>query len=133
MLESKALALDLGTRKTGVAITDAKRSVVFLREPISHQNETEQLQKIKVLLETEQPQTLVLGLSLNWKGEETHQSKLSRTLEAKIRNFFTGEIIWVDESYSSLQAEEHVQGDWSHSEAARIILDTFLHQPFERG
>jgi putative Holliday junction resolvase len=127
MPEGKAMALDIGTRKTGVAISDAGRRVVFLRDVISHTNEPEHLKKIAELLEKEQPTTLVLGLSLN-QGEETKQSEFTRSLAAKIQECYFGEIAWVDESFSSLEAEEHVQGEDSHSQAARIILDSFLHQ-----
>ena len=132
MPEGKVIALDLGTRKTGVAITDPSRRVVFLREPLVHQNESDHLKNIQTLLSQEKPTTVVLGLSL-MQGEETAQSKYSREIKRKIETFYSGAIVWIDESYSSFEAEEEIQGDLSHSQAARIILESFLHQTEQGG
>lgn len=127
--KGKILALDAGTRRTGVALCDAKQRVAFARQEIEHQNLEEALKQIQNLCEEEEIVGILIGLPVKLDGSETEQTALVRKFIQKLE-LIQRPIQTMDERLSTefakdlhgFEAKEiHVD-----SRSAQILLETYL-------
>lgn len=137
----RVLALDVGTRRIGVAFADTSVRIAIPREMIPVDgNEFENIAKN---LRLEKAEVLVCGFPRNSKGEATQQTALVQEFVEKLKQFLEEkgqklpEIHFQDESLTSVTAEarlsskkELTRKDRSDgivdSEAAAIILQDYL-------
>ena len=137
----RVLALDVGTRRIGVAFADTSVRIAIPREMIPVDgNEFENIAKN---LRLEKAEVLVCGFPRNSKGEATQQTALVQEFVEKLKQFLAEkgqklpEINFQDESLTSVTAEarlsskkELTRKDRSDgivdSEAAAIILQDYL-------
>ncbi len=137
----RVLALDVGTRRIGVAFADTSVRIAIPREMIPVDgNEFENIAKN---LRLEKAEALVCGFPRNSKGEATQQTVLVQEFVEKLKQFLAEkgqklpEIHFQDESLTSVMAETRLSGKKEltrddrnkglvDSEAAAIILQDYL-------
>lgn len=96
------IAIDVGLKRIGVAISpDAK--IALPSTPVLRKNRNQAANEISQILKTQNAKTLVVGIPKGGSSEE----EMSR----RIRHFvslleFDGEICYIDESFSSFEADE---------------------------
>lgn len=119
------LALDFGTRRTGVAY--ASRMLGQAR-PLAtihaHAGEL-RLQQVQARVTEWQPQALVVGIPLHPDGAEHENTLLARKFARSLRNRFKLPVFEVDERYSTTAALSDGARD-PDAGAACVILDQFL-------
>ena len=137
----RVLALDVGTRRIGVAFADTSVRIAVPRAMIPVDGN--ELANIAKNLRLEKAETLVCGFPRNSKGEATKQTELVQEFVAKIKAYLVEngqqvpEIRFQDESLTSVMAEaqlsrkrELTRRDRADgivdSEAAVIILQDYL-------
>jgi putative Holliday junction resolvase len=104
--KGKILALDLGKRYTGVAVSDPSQRVVFPREEIEERDAEKLVARINELIADENIQAVVVGLPTNAVSEETKQSKWVRSIVEQLET----PVELVDETYSSVGLIEKSSG-----------------------
>jgi len=129
------LAIDYGTKRTGLAICDAGETitspltVLQSREPV--------LKKIAQIVETENVGAVVVGLPLNMDGSEGPQTQLVLKFADRLQAHLRIPVYLQDERLSSFGAEEKLapanlsRGDKKKrldAVAAAEILEAFLEQ-----
>lgn len=125
----KILSLDLGTRRTGVAVSDPAQKVAFARPEIEHRSDKELLTALQKLITTENPVGLLLGRPTKLSGEETEQTA---TVDETARILAALElpIEFIDERLSSQFAQDlhgfETDEKFHDSRAAQIFLETYL-------
>jgi len=129
------MALDLGRKRVGVAISDALRISVRRLEPLKRSNWKRLLREVSTLTQHFDAQTLVIGLPLRLDGT---LGKAADEVERLARNFARSLKIPVflqDERLTSVEARSNLQNegfdtqeisDLLDSESAAIILRDFL-------
>jgi len=129
------MALDLGRKRVGVAISDALRISVRRLEPLKRSNWKRLLREVSTLTQHFDAQTLVIGLPLMLDGT---LGKAADEVERLARNFARSLKIPVflqDERLTSVEARSNLQNegfdtqeisDLLDSESAAIILRDFL-------
>ncbi|MHC4425470.1 MAG: Holliday junction resolvase RuvX [Planctomycetota bacterium] len=129
------LAVDYGTKRTGLAICDAAETIASPLTVIHGQKEL--LKKIADVVEAEDVQAIVLGLPLNMTGSESSQTKLVRKFAVQLKGHLHIPIHLQDERLSSFAAEEKlVSAQFTKGKrkkrldaiAAAEILGAFLEQ-----
>ncbi len=126
--QGKLLALDCGTRRTGVAISDKNQSIAFARPELEHRSKEECLVQIQKLLTEENIVAIVMGRPIKLDGTETEQTQ-------KVDDFAEGlsafglPILMSDERLSSHFAGE--EKDWTtqkhhDSRVAQKLLEIVL-------
>lgn len=130
----KLMALDVGTKRIGVAKADSQVRIAIPYNAI--EVDGEELNKIASLARAWNINGVVLGLPRNNSGEETAQSQYVRDFAAKLKKSIPDlKICFQDESLTSVEAEKRLEkrkkgykkGDID-SEAATIILQDFLEE-----
>jgi len=129
------LAIDYGTKRTGLAICDASETIASPLAVLHGQKEL--LNKIADIVETENVEAIVLGLPLNMNGTEGTQTKLTLKFAEQLKSRLTIPVNLQDERLSSFGAEEKLApAELTRGErkkridavAAAEILEAFLEE-----
>ncbi len=129
------LAIDYGTKRTGLAICDAAE---IIASPLAIiQGQKELLKKIAEVVKAENVEAVVLGLPLNMNGSKGFQTKLVLRFAEQLKEHLNVPIHFQDERLSSFSAEEKLaSAEFTRGKrrkrldaiAAAEILEAFLEQ-----
>jgi putative Holliday junction resolvase len=134
-LKMRYLAIDYGTKRTGLAICDADETIASPLTVIHGQKEL--LERIARLVETEGVGAIVLGFPINMDDSKGPQAKITLKFAEKLRKSLQIPVHLQDERLSSFSAEEKLasagitkaaQKDCLDAIAAAEILEAFLEQ-----
>lgn len=137
MKSLKLMALDVGTKRIGIALADSSIRIAIPFLTIEVENDLESVVKqIIELISKEEINILVVGLPRNQSGEETLQSVYTKEFVKKLE-YSVDRIEFQDESLTSIQAEDRLKsygkpyskGDIDMN-AASIILQDYLEENF---
>lgn len=129
------LAIDYGTKRTGLAICDPTETIVSPLAVI--RSEKGLLEKISEVISSENVGAVVLGLPLNMDNSQGPQAKLVLKFAEKLRKSLRIPVHLQDERLSSFGAEKKLlSADLRKSKVAERldavsaaeILDAFLEQ-----
>ncbi len=136
-MKNKVLALDYGTKRIGIAISDELRLLAFSRGIIT--NSASAIKEIITLIEKENIGTVLLGVPKTLSGGESEMTKevlkFRNSLASALPNGI--ELQTRDERLTSLIAETNIrsrqlpkkkreQKSLRDEEAARILLQEYL-------
>ena len=128
----KVMALDVGTKRIGIAISDFLLMLAKGHSYISRKPENEAIESIYKIAQENHVKKIVIGLPLNMDGTKGNQAKDCEDFASKIKGY---EIIFEDERLTSDSAEENLRNkkiDFRKDkglvdiESACIILEQYL-------
>jgi putative Holliday junction resolvase len=129
------LALDLGEKRVGAAVSDELSISITRLKAIPRTNWKRLLREVDSLLQSLDAQTLVIGLPLRLNGSAGDAALEVRSVAEKFAQSLNVPVYLQDERLSSREAEENLRaegqrgpdvGELVDSEAAAIILRDFL-------
>lgn len=132
---NKIMALDIGTKRIGVALSDFLQVIATGNCVIDRQPEDLSIEKIKKLAQENRVKTIVAGIPVNMDGTQGAQAQDCINFMKNFENDF--EIVFEDERLTSEQAEENLRErkiDFRKNkglvdiESAYIILQQYLGQ-----
>ncbi len=133
--KGRIIALDLGMKKIGVAISDELQITVRPLFIIQRKSWKELLKRIISLIEEFDAIALVLGLPYNFDGTECEMSEEARRLQRNFSLSLKIPVFLQDERLSSKSAQQNLHDRGFSmpeiykiidSEAATVILSDFL-------
>ena len=131
----RRLALDIGSKRIGVAVSDLTGLYAFPLTTILRKNISDDIDKINKLLIEKEAKELIIGLPISLSGNEGIQAEIVRSFGKLLDDNIDIPIFYVDERYSSVQAEDRlINAGVSPSRnrkridaaAAAIILQSYL-------
>jgi putative Holliday junction resolvase len=135
------LALDLGEKLVGTAISDERLVTTKRLTPLKRSNWKKLLQDVRQLVEHFDAQTIVVGLPLRLDGTDGDAAKNARRIAANLAKSIDLPVYLQDERLTSLEAMDNLKRegvkpdeipDLVDGEAAVIILRDFLDDTQER-
>jgi len=129
------LALDLGEKLVGVAISDERLLTTKRLAPLKRSNWKKLLQDVRHLLERFDAQTIVVGLPLRMDGTDGDAAKNVRRLALNLAKSVPQPVYLQDERLTSRAAMENLKAEGVtpeeipaliDGEAAAMILRDFL-------
>jgi putative Holliday junction resolvase len=139
--KGRLLALDLGTKRVGVAVSDELQLTTQPLPPLSRTNWKKLLRQISDLRHTFDAQGVVIGLPLKLDGTEGDAAREARRIARNLSLSLAVPVYLQDERLTSHAAEEllraaGVRGEELaarlDSEAAALILRDFIAQQESR-
>ena len=136
----RILALDVGTKRIGVAFADTAVRIAIPRGmvPVDGNELVEIAKKYRL----EKADCIVSGRPRNNSGEETRQTEMVNNFIISLQDYFVKsgnpapKVYYQDESYTSITAEELLKPTRADrkagkvdEEAAAVILQDFLERP----
>lgn len=118
----RILALDVGTKTIGVAVTDRLGMMAHPVCTIRRRSVVRDTQSLLPMIEEREVDRVVVGLPFELDGSEGRSARLARQVGEAVREA-TGLIIeYVDERYSSVDAERRlIAADVSRARRKQII------------
>jgi putative Holliday junction resolvase len=135
------LALDLGEKLVGVAVSDERLVTTKRLQPLKRSNWKKLLQDVRLLLERFDAKTIVVGLPLRMDGTEGDAAKNVRRLALNLAKSVQQPVYLQDERLTSYAATENLKAEGLTSneipalvdgEAAALILQDFVLNDQER-
>ena len=108
----RLIALDLGTKKCGVAITDPLQIIAQPLETIyyEHQDFDFLLNRLQQIINTYKPiEKIVIGLPLNVDKSLTPMAKIVLKFEKQLKSFINIDTVFQDEKYTSKESDQVMQ------------------------
>jgi putative Holliday junction resolvase len=116
----KVLALDYGSARTGVAVSDPTGTVARPVTIVQHVTKPEGWKRLLEVIRAEQPAKIVVGLPLTLKGEHGLQAAETDAFVTLLKGELDIPVELYDERFTSVLAE----GD--DARAAAHLLATYL-------
>jgi putative holliday junction resolvase len=135
------LALDLGEKLVGAAISDERLVTTKRLQPLKRSNWKKLLQDVRSLVEHFDARTIVVGLPLRLDGTDGDAAKNARRIAANLAKSIDLPVYLQDERLTSLVAIENLEAEGLKpdeipalidGEAAATILRDFLDDQQER-
>jgi putative Holliday junction resolvase len=138
----RVIAIDLGARRIGVAVTDALGIAALPHATLARHGGQRDLDAIAKVVTAFEAERVVLGLPLDPEGEVGRAAKSVQTFAERLRAALSVPVELIDESFSTVEAEEVLlAADVSRARrrevldqlAAAVILRRWLDARLERG
>jgi len=132
-VSGRIIGVDWGARRTGVAISDESRQMVFTRPVINPVANKSVMVQVAELVRSERIVGIVIGLPLHMDGSESETTAMVRNFANDLAMQTDVPICFVDETLSSMSAQESMGRVRVHdikqkldSESARVILENAI-------
>ena len=122
-LNGPVLALDLGEKLVGAAISDERLVTTKRLPPLKRSNWKKLLQDIRRLLEQFDAKTIVVGLPLRMDGSEGDAAKNVRRLALNLAKSIHHPVYLQDERLTSRAAMENLKAEGVKPEEIPALID----------
>ena len=131
----RVMALDVGEKKIGVAISDALLLTAQARPTLRRKDLKSDLSTLGRLAEENEVHEIVVGNPLHMSGKESLQSEKVAKFAKELRSALNLPVVFWDERLTSFAAEQHLEEmglNWRQRRehidkiAAMIILQNYL-------
>lgn len=131
----RLLAIDLGAKRVGLAVTDELQITVTPLETIERRSWKELLRRVAAVVESYDARALIIGLPLNMDGTSGRAAEDASRIAKNFRKSLSVPVFLQDERLTSLAAESDLRAQGVNageiarrvdSESAAIILRDFL-------
>ena len=136
----RILALDIGTKRIGVAVSDELGLLATPRTVIARRSTQGALDEIVRLARSEEATLVVVGLPISLDGELHGQARTVQRFGERLRRLLDAlpaPMVYADEMLSTVRAEERMRTagmrpdrirERIDAEAAAVILEDYLKQ-----
>ena len=116
----KILALDYGSARTGVAVSDPTGTVARPVTTVERAATDAGFASLLAVIEAEAPEVVVVGMPLTLRGEHGEQARETEAFVERLRSAIAAPVATFDERFTSVLAS----GD--DARAAAHLLSTYL-------
>lgn len=131
----KVMALDLGERRIGVAISDATRTIASAHSVLNRRSRASDFERYAALIDEHKITLLVIGLPITLGGDEGQRATWVRDYAADLQTHVKVPIVFWDESLTTKEAMDALHAQGLHGKrlkervdavAATLILQSYL-------
>jgi putative holliday junction resolvase len=121
---ARAIALDLGSKRIGVAASDATRTLASPVTVITRRgNHAADHKVINDVIDEYEADVCVVGLPLSLSGKESHAAKLIRDEVAELEASLTIPVVLHDERFTTATAHASMMERNMKADARRRVVD----------
>jgi putative Holliday junction resolvase len=122
----KVLALDYGSARTGVAVSDPTGTLARPLEVVENASAPDGLKHLAELVEREEVEQIVVGLPVTLRGERGAQAEETEAFVSALREVTAVPIESFDERFTTKLAEAQPSEAPPDAVAAAHLLSTYL-------
>ena len=119
----KVVGLDVGTKTIGVAKGFCETQMIFPLCTLKRKSVKRDAEKLVDICIKEGVSLVVLGLPLRADGSEGRMARLARQIGNALKEQTELEVVYQDESDSSLEAQERLYAANRHSRYHKAVID----------
>ena len=118
----RILALDVGTKTIGVAVSDELQISSSGVKTIQRKSRKSDLNELEVIIDEYKPAEIVVGLPYREDGSLSQRGKDIEEFSIKVGKRFKLPVIYTDESFSTVFAEKVlIEADLSRKKRKKVI------------
>jgi putative Holliday junction resolvase len=117
------LALDVGEKRIGVAVSDATETLAAPRTTIRRASTAAALEAVTRLVVESGAEVVVVGLPVSFDGQLYGQALAIQSFATKLRERIAQPVVFADETLSSVRAEESLRAAGVRPDRIRERLD----------
>ncbi|MEM7007727.1 MAG: Holliday junction resolvase RuvX [Thermodesulfobacteriota bacterium] len=118
----RTLALDVGTKTIGVAVSDELGITANGVTTIQRKSLKDDLDELKSIIDEYRPQEIVVGVPYLEDGSVNERGDQILKFSEKIKSAFSIPVLYWDESYSTVNAEKKLlEADMSRKKRKKVI------------
>jgi putative Holliday junction resolvase len=121
--KGKVLAIDLGEKRIGLAISDETRTVAAGYGVIIRKSRQEDFERYAKIIASEDIMLLIMGLPITLSGEEGQRAAWVRDYSAELSEKISIPLEFWDERFSTKQAEASLYARGKRGKKMRQRLD----------
>jgi len=105
----KLLGIDYGMKRIGLATTDESQTIATPLLTIQNKGDKKNIIALSEIVKSHDIKGIVFGIPQNSSGEDTPMTKIVRDFGNKLSAELGMEVVFVNERYSSKEAEDHIR------------------------
>lgn len=118
----RILALDIGNKRIGIAISDPLGMMALPLETLFRKNFQKDLEYIANLVIEREVETIVCGLPLGFSGDETEQTAITRSFVEELKKVTDRPIVFQDERFTTIEARRTLlEADMRRDKRKQVI------------
>ncbi len=122
----RVVALDYGSARCGVAVSDPTGTLATPLDPILRPNTRKGFNRLLATIRAHEPKTVVVGLPLSLSGRDSAQTREARTFAETLRNALNLPVELYDERFTTALAQQRPGTSAEDSRAAAVLLEDWL-------
>lgn len=119
----KTLALDIGTKTIGVAVSDELGITANGLGVIKRAGERRDLNSLAVFINEHKPECVVVGIPFNSDGSLGERAEAIKSFSGRISELFSIKTVLWDESFSTSRAEDVLIGGGMGRKKRKKVVD----------
>jgi len=119
----RILALDLGEKRIGVAISDESQTIARSVTVLDRKSRLRDFERIDRIVDENGAILLIVGLPLLTSGEEGEKATWVRDYSANLQQYLAIPVEFWDEGYTTVQAEASLRERGVHGQQRRKRVD----------
>jgi putative Holliday junction resolvase len=123
---TRVVALDYGSARCGVAVSDPTGTLATPLEAILRPNTRKGFNRLLKAIREQEPQTVVVGLPLSLSGQDSAQTREARTFAESLRHALNLPVELYDERFTTALAQQRPGTSAEDSRAAAVLLEDWL-------
>ena len=122
----KVMALDYGSVRTGVAVSDPSGTIARPLCVVERAHTEKGMQRVVELVGTESVEQVIVGLPLTLRGERGQQARASEQFANRLRKLVGVPVVMFDERFTTDLAQQTPSDADLDSRAAAHLLSSYL-------
>ena len=123
---SRVVALDYGSARCGVAVSDPTGTLATPLEPVLRPNTRKGFNRVLDAIRAHDPETVVVGLPLSLSGHDSAQTREARAFAERLGGALDVPVTLYDERFTTALAQQREGSAAEDSRAAAVLLEDWL-------
>jgi putative pre-16S rRNA nuclease len=123
---TRVLALDYGSARCGVAVSDPSGTLATPLEPVSRPGTRKGLARVAALVREFGAERVVVGLPVSLRGGDSGQTRETRSFADRLQAIVDVPVELYDERFTTTLAQQAGGAAALDSRAAAVLLDEWL-------
>jgi putative Holliday junction resolvase len=123
---SRVVALDYGSARCGLAVSDPTRTLATPLDPVLHPATRRGFGRLVAVIGALEPAVVVVGLPLSLSGADSEQTRETRAFVQRLRDRLNVPIEVYDERFTTKLARRSGGAKAEDSRAAAVLLEGWL-------
>jgi putative holliday junction resolvase len=122
----RVVALDYGSARCGVAVSDPTGTLATPLEPVLRPNTRKGFNRLLAAIRALEPERVVVGLPLSLSGADSAQTAEARAFAERLEHTLDAPVELYDERFTTALAQQRPGSAAEDSRAAAVLLEDWL-------
>ena len=123
---SRVVALDYGSARCGIALSDPTGTLATPLEPVLRPNTRKGFNRLLAAIRAHAPERVVVGLPLSLSGADSAQTAEARAFAERLQAVLDTPVELYDERFTTTLAQHRPGAAAEDSRAAAVLLEEWL-------